>query len=49
MQNENVATCKSATWNSAIHIKSATRKKVHHEKIVTQKSGAWKKYNMKKV
>ena len=49
MQNENVAMCKSATWNSAIHIKSATRKKVQHKKIVTQKSGAWKWRSMKKV
>ena len=26
MQNENIATCKNATWNRSIHKKSATRK-----------------------
>ena len=41
MQNENTAACKSATWNSAIHKKSATRKKVQHEKITLQKSVTW--------
>ena len=32
MQNENIAACKSATWNSAIHKKSATRKKSNMKK-----------------
>ena len=29
------------------HEKSATRKKVHHEKVQHEKSGAWKKCNTK--
>ena len=37
MKNENIATYKGATSNSAIHKKSATRKKVQHENITTQK------------
>ena len=45
-QNKNIATCKSATWNSMIHKKSATQKsatgngavrKVQHEKSTTWK------------
>ena len=49
IQNENIATCKSATWNSAIHKKISTRKKVQHEKITTQKSATWKWCSMEKV
>ena len=41
MQNENIATCQSATWNSAIHKESATWKKVQHETINTQKNATW--------
>ena len=38
MQSENIAACKSAAWNCAIHEKSATWKwcsikKVQHEKV----------------
>ena len=37
IQNDNTATCKNATWNSAKHKKSATRKEVLYEKITPQK------------
>ena len=49
MQNKNIATCKSAPWNSAIHKNSARRKKVQHGKIPTQISETWKWCSMKKV
>ena len=41
MQNENIGTCKSATWNRAIPKTNATRKKVYHENINIQKSSTW--------
>ena len=37
MQNENIAACKSATWNSAIHKKSATRKKCNMRRLLPKK------------
>ena len=49
MHNENIVTCKSAASNRAIHKKSATRKKVQHENITTQKSAIRKWCSMKKV
>ena len=59
MQNENIATCKSATGNRAIHKKSATRKKsatwkdyytkkCNKEMMQYEKSVTWKVCNMKK-
>ena len=42
MQNENTSNCKSATLNSAIHKKSATRQKVQHEKITARQNATWK-------
>ena len=48
MQNENITTCKSATWNRAIYKKNATQKKVQHGKTTTQKSATWKNYYTKK-
>ena len=41
-RNDMYATYKSATWNGAMHKKSATRKKVQHEKITTLKSATEK-------
>ena len=49
MLNENIATCKSVTWNRAIHKKCATQTKAQKEKITTQKSATWKERNLKKV
>ena len=50
MQNGNIATCKSATWNNALHKNSATREKLQHEKMsTTQKSATWRWCSMKKV
>ena len=54
MQNEKIATCKSATWNSAIHKKSATRKKCKmkrllHRKVKHRNGAIWKKCNMKNI
>ena len=37
MQNEKIAACKSATWNSAIHKKSATRKKCNMRRLLPKK------------
>ena len=59
MQNENIAMCKSATWNRAIHKKSATRKEsaawkdyyikeCNMEMVQYEKSATWKECNMKK-
>ena len=48
-QNENIVACKSATWYRAIPKKSATRRKVQHQKITTQKYSTWKWCSMKKV
>ena len=54
MQNEKIATCKSATWNSAIHKKSATRKKCKmkrllHRKVKHGNGAVWKKCKMNRV
>ena len=37
MQNKNIATCKSARWDSAIHKKSATRKKCKMKRLLHKK------------
>ena len=37
MQNENIATCKSATWNSTIHKMSASRKKYNMRRLLHKK------------
>ena len=44
MKIENIATCKSAIWNSAMHKKIVTRKKIQHETCAI-----WRKCNMEKV
>ena len=49
MQNKNFSMCKSATWNSAIHKKSAKQKIVQHEKFTAQNSATWKWRITKKV
>ena len=53
MQNGNIETCKSPTWNIAIHKKSATRKdcytkRCNMEMAQYEKSGTCKKCNIKK-
>ena len=59
MSNENIATCRGATRNSAVHKKSATQKKCNmkwllHKKynmemVQYEKSATWKKCNIKRV
>ena len=41
VQNENIVTCESVKSKRAIPKKSATRKKVQHENITTQKRATW--------
>ena len=48
MSNENIATCRGATRNSAVHKKSATQKNATWKDYYT-KSATWKWCNMKKV
>ena len=54
MWKENIATCKSATWNKAIHKNSATQKECNkkillHKKVQHGNGEVWKKCNMKKM
>ena len=53
MQNGNLATCKSATWNRAIPKRSATRKcivkRLLHRKMPHGNGTVWKNCNMKRV
>ena len=37
VQNENIVTCKSATWNKAIHKKSASQKKCNMKTLLHKK------------
>ena len=57
MQNKNIATCKTATWNRAIkkvqhekkcNMKGLLHKKVEHGNGAELKSATWKECNMKK-
>ena len=52
MQNENIGTCRSATWNRAIkkvqHEKKCNMKRLLHEKVQHGNGAVWRKCNMKK-
>ena len=49
MQNENIATYISATWNGTINKKSATRKKYKIKIVQYEQSATWKWYSIRKV
>ena len=54
MKNENIATCKSATWNIAIHKKvqhekKSNTKRLLHKKVQHGNGAIWKNCNTKLI